>query len=120
MPVAPARRWRRRARSTGRSRAPRSPGSCKAGDPGALEALATVASALGETCGGFQATLDPELFVIGGGVAQLGEALLAPMRAAYTASVPAYDQHPHAEFTIAQLVNDAGVIGVADLARTAA
>jgi len=91
-----------------------------AGDPGALEALATVATALGETCGGFQATLDPELFVIGGGVAQLGDALLAPMRAAYRASVPAYDQHPHAEFKIAQLVNDAGVIGVADLARTAA
>ena len=44
-----------------------------AGDPGALEALRRVATALGEACGGFQAVLDPELFVIGGGVAQLGE-----------------------------------------------
>ncbi|HWI30473.1 MAG TPA: ROK family glucokinase [Microbacterium sp.] len=91
-----------------------------AGDPGALEALGTVATALGEACGGFQASVDPELFVIGGGVAQLGDAVLAPVEAAYRSAVPAYDQRPHARFAIAQLVNDAGVIGVADLARTAA
>jgi len=87
-----------------------------AGDPGAVEALRRVATALGEACGGFQAVLDPEVFVIGGGVAQLGEDLLAPVRTAYETSLPGYGDRPVAEFAIAQLVNDAGIIGVADLA----
>ncbi len=88
----------------------------RAGDPGALEALRRVATALGEACGGFQATLDPELFVIGGGVAQLGDVLLEPIRLAYETSLPGYGDRPVAEFTVAQLGNDAGLIGVADLA----
>lgn len=87
-----------------------------AGDPGAIEALRRVSTALGEACGGFQAVLDPEVFVIGGGVAQLGEDLLAPVRLAYQTSLPGFGDRPVAEFAIAQLVNDAGIIGVADLA----
>jgi len=87
-----------------------------AGDPGAVEALRRVATALGEACGGFQAVLDPEVYVIGGGVAQLGEDLLHPVRLAYETSLPGFGDRPVAEFAIAQLVNDAGVIGVADLA----
>lgn len=88
----------------------------QAGDPGALEALRRVASALGEACGGFQAVLDPEVFVIGGGVAQLGDAVLEPVRAAYAASLPGGGDRPTAEFAVARLGNDAGLIGVADLA----
>ena len=65
-----------------------------AGDPGAIEALRRVATALGEACGGFQAVLDPELFVIGGGVAQLGEDLLEPVRIAYETSLPGYGDRP--------------------------
>ncbi|GAA1987481.1 ROK family glucokinase [Microbacterium pumilum] len=87
-----------------------------AGDPGAIEALRRVATALGEACGGFQAVLDPELFVIGGGVAQLGEDLLTPVRMAYETSLPGYGDRPVAAFAIAQLINDAGLIGAADLA----
>jgi glucokinase len=87
-----------------------------AGDAGATEALLRVATALGEACGGFQAVLDPELFVIGGGVAQLGENLLAPVRLAYETSLPGYGDRPIAEFAVAQLGNDAGLIGAADLA----
>jgi glucokinase len=87
-----------------------------AGDPGAVEALRRVATALGEACGGFQAVLDPELFVIGGGVAQLGDDLLEPVRIAYETSLPGYGDRPTASFAIAELGNDAGLIGVADLA----
>lgn len=87
-----------------------------AGDAGATEALRRVATALGEACGGFQATLDPELFVIGGGVAQLGDDLLVPVRIAYETSLPGYGDRPVADFAIARLGNDAGLIGVADLA----
>jgi len=88
-----------------------------AGDPGALEAVRRVATALGEACGEFQAVLDPELFVIGGGVADLGERLLEPVRIAYETSLPGYGERPVAGFAIATLGNDAGLIGVADLAR---
>ena len=87
-----------------------------AGDEGAVEALRRVATALGEACGGFQAVLDPQMFVIGGGVAQLGEDLLEPVRIAYETSLPGYGDRPIAEFAIAQLGNDAGLIGAADLA----
>ncbi|WP_405372644.1 MULTISPECIES: ROK family glucokinase [unclassified Microbacterium] len=87
-----------------------------AGDPGALEAVHRVATALGEACGGFQAVLDPELFVIGGGVADLGERLLHPVREAYATALPGYGERPIASFAIATLGNDAGLIGVADLA----
>jgi glucokinase len=85
-------------------------------DPGAIEALRRVATALGEACGGFQATLDPELFVIGGGVAQMGDELLVPVRIAYETSLPGYGDRPVAGFAIARLGNDAGLIGAADLA----
>lgn len=86
-------------------------------DPGALEAVHRVATALGEACGGFQAVLDPELFVVGGGVADLGERLLQPVRTAYRASLSGHADRPVAGFAIATLGNDAGLIGVADLAR---
>src|SRR5690606_21397858 len=86
------------------------------GDPGAIEAVECIATALGEGCGGLQAVVDPEVFVIGGGVSQLGEDLLAPVRRAYEASVPGLVARPLAEFTTAQLGNDAGIIGAADLA----
>src|SRR5690606_31669976 len=78
----------------------------RAGDPGAIAAVQRVATALGEVCGEFQAVLDPRIFVIGGGVADLGELLLAPVRRAFAESVPGLSARPVAEFTIAQLGND--------------
>lgn len=90
-----------------------------ADDPGALEALRRVATALGEACGGFQAVLDPSLFVIGGGVAELGDVLLEPVRIAYETSLPGYGDRPVADFAIARLGNAAGIIGAADLAGSA-
>jgi len=61
--------------------------------------------------------LDPQVFVFGGGVAAAGEQLLEPIRTAYLANLPARGYHPEAVFAIAELVNDAGVVGAADLAR---
>ncbi|MDQ1128896.1 ROK family glucokinase [Microbacterium sp. SORGH_AS_0888] len=90
-----------------------------ASDPGAREALHRVATAVGTACGSLAAVLDPERFVIGGGVSQLGDVLLAPMREAFAAAMPAYGSRPVADFAVARLTNDAGVIGAADLARRA-
>ncbi|TFD78004.1 ROK family glucokinase [Cryobacterium fucosi] len=87
------------------------------GDNGALAALRQLGSSLGQACASLSAVLDPQIFVFGGGVADAGDLLLEPIRAAYLENLPARGFHPEAEFAIAQLVNDAGVVGAADLAR---
>ncbi|RFA15109.1 glucokinase [Subtercola boreus] len=89
----------------------------QSGDPGALLALRTLGHWLGQASASLGAVLDPQLFVIGGGVAQAGELLLDPIRSAYLDVLPARGFHPEPEFRIAELVNDAGVVGAADLAR---
>jgi glucokinase len=88
-----------------------------AGDGGALAALRQIGSWIGQASASLGAILDPQLFVIGGGVAQSGDLLLEPIRQAYIDHVPARGYHPVPDFTIAELVNDAGVVGAADLAR---
>ncbi|WP_349898222.1 ROK family glucokinase [Parafrigoribacterium soli] len=89
----------------------------EAGDPGALQALRELGNWLGQACASLSAILDPQLFVFGGGVALAGELLLDPIREAYLNNLPARGFHPEPEFVIAELVNDAGVVGAADLAR---
>jgi glucokinase len=86
-------------------------------DPGALAALRQLGDWLGQASASLGAVLDPQMFVFGGGVAQAGDLLLEPIRAAYLENLPARGYHPEPEFRIAELVNDAGVVGAADLAR---
>jgi len=57
------------------------------------------------------------VFVFGGGVAVAGDLLLDPIRESFLNHLPARGFHPEPVFTTAQLVNDAGVVGAADLAR---
>ncbi|WP_394768914.1 ROK family glucokinase [Lacisediminihabitans sp.] len=88
-----------------------------AGDPGALQALRELGHWLGQACASLSAILDPQVFVFGGGVAVAGDLLLDPIREAYLSHLPARGFHPEPAFVIAELVNDAGVVGAADLAR---
>jgi len=90
------------------------------GDQGALSALRQLGASLGQGAASLGAVLDPQLFVIGGGVADAGDLLLDPIRQAYLDHLPARGYHPEARFAIAELVNDAGVVGAADLARVQA
>jgi glucokinase len=87
------------------------------GDPGALAAVAELGSWVGQACASLSVVLDPQAFVIGGGVADAGEALLGPLRRAYLDHLPARGYHPEPVFAVAELGNDAGVVGAADLAR---
>ena len=87
------------------------------GDPGALELLTNLGVALGKTIATLAAVVDPEVVVIGGGVSAAGELLLGPMREAYLGSLSARGFHPELKLVTAQFVNDAGVVGAADLAR---
>jgi glucokinase len=86
-------------------------------DPGALFALRELGGWLGQAAASLSAVLDPELFVFGGGVAAAGDLLLEPIREAYLAHLPARGFHPEPDFATAELANDAGIVGAADLAR---
>jgi len=87
------------------------------GDPGALRLLTELGSNLGLAVASLVAVLDPEIVVIGGGVSAAGELLLEPIRAAYLEHLPARGFRPELKIVGAQLHNDAGVVGAADLAR---
>ncbi len=87
------------------------------GDAGTLALLADLGAALGRAVASLTAVLDPELVVIGGGVSATGDLLLDPIRAAYLAHLPARGFRPELRIVQAELVNDAGVVGAADLAR---
>jgi glucokinase len=87
------------------------------GDPGALQALRELGGWLGAACASLAAVLDPQVFVFGGGVAAAGDVLLDPIRESFLAHLPARGFHPEPKFATAELVNNAGVVGAADLAR---
>ncbi len=87
-------------------------------DAGALFALQDLGRWIGQACASLSAVLDPQLFVIGGGVSVAGDLLLDPVREAYLQYLPARGYHPEPAFATAELVNNAGVVGAADLART--
>jgi len=87
------------------------------GDAAALAALHTLGTWLGVAAASLSAVLDPQLFVVGGGVSVAGDLLINPMRQAYLENLSARGYHPEPEFRTAMLVNDAGVVGAADLAR---
>ena len=88
-------------------------------DPGALQILSELGSWLGQTIASLSAVLDPEVVVIGGGVSAAGELLLEPIRQAYLENMPARGFRPELQLKVAEFVNDAGVVGAADLVRLA-
>ena len=88
-------------------------------DPGALRVLSELGSWLGQAIGSLVAVLDPEVVIIGGGVSAAGDLLLDPIREAYRAHLPAQGFRPELKITTAEYVNDAGVVGAADLVRVA-
>jgi glucokinase len=55
--------------------------------------------------------------VIGGGVSEAGELLLDPARIAFERALTGRGYRPLAEIKVAQLGEDAGIVGAADLAR---
>ena len=86
-------------------------------DSGALALLKDLGEVLGRAVASMVAVLDPELVVIGGGVSAAGDLLLEPIRKAYLEHLPARGFRPELRIEAATLVNDAGVVGAADLAR---
>lgn len=89
------------------------------GDSGALRLLAELGAWLGQTIASLSAVLDPEIVVIGGGVSAAGDLLLDPIRKAFLENMPAQGFRPELQIKAAEFVNDAGVVGAADLVRLA-
>jgi glucokinase len=91
--------------------------AAREGDPAALDCFEEIGAWLGQGLADLAAVLDPEAFVIGGGVADAGELLLAPARRVFAERLTGTRARPHAEIRLAQLGNEAGLVGAADLAR---
>jgi glucokinase len=87
------------------------------GDAVALAAFNTTGQWLGAGIATLSVILDPECVVIGGGVIDAGEILLEPTREALERFMPFAGKHPYPEIIAASLGNEAGLVGVADLAR---
>jgi glucokinase len=89
------------------------------GDPLAVQLYTQIGTWLGVGIANLAAGLDPGVFVVGGGVSDAGELLLAPARDAYRRSLTGGGYRPEARIVQAHLGNAAGLIGAADLARSA-
>ena len=91
--------------------------AAQSGDPVALAAFNTTAHYLGAGIASLCVILDPTRVVIGGGVVEAGEILLAPTRESMIRQMPFAGKHPYPDIVPAELGNEAGLVGVADLAR---
>ena len=89
------------------------------GDPIALAAFNEIGEWLGYAIAGLSSIVDPAVIVIGGGVIDAGDILLDPIRSSADRHSPMRTSHAMAEIVAAKLGNDAGLVGVADLARIA-
>ena len=92
--------------------------AAREGDPVALAAFNTTGQWLGAGIASLAVLLDPACVVIGGGVIDAGEILLKPTRESLERNMPFAGKHPYPEIIAAQLGNEAGLVGVADLARS--
>ena len=88
-----------------------------AGDKLAIGAFETAGFWFGQGLSDLAFIIDPEVFVVGGGVIESGDLLLAPTRRAYLDRLPQRAKLPVAEVIPASLGNMAGLVGAADLAR---
>lgn len=86
-------------------------------DPGAVSLVRTAADYLAQAMGTIVAVLDPQIFVIGGGLSEAGDLILDPIREALSSQLPARGYRPEPKIVAAKFTNQAGVIGAADLAR---
>ena len=83
--------------------------AAKAGDVLALEVLEKMGKILGTALANAACIVDPEVFVIGGGVSKAGTIITEVIRKYYIER--AFQSCRNADFALAQLGNDAGVYG---------
>jgi len=89
------------------------------GDPGALAVMADFAWWVALGLANLANAFDPEVFVLGGGLVEAGDVLLAPVRDAFARLLEGVEHRPPIEIVAAVLGERAGAIGAALLARSA-
>lgn len=87
--------------------------AAKAGDTVGLMAVDKMTHYLGKALSILGAVINPEIFVIGGGVSKAGDFLLEKVKTSYLAQ--SFSALHGTEFALATLGNDAGMIGAARL-----
>jgi glucokinase len=87
------------------------------GDAGVYSIFREAGRYLGQAMATITAVLDPQVYVIGGGLSDAGELILEPIREGFLQDLPARGFRPEAKIVTAEFTNQAGVIGAADLAR---
>jgi glucokinase len=91
-----------------------------AGEPVALEVVEEFAVAVAIGLAGLANIFDPEMIVVGGGLVELGDRLLEPVRAAFAGRLEGATRRPAVPIVAAELGSRAGVVGAALLAARSA
>jgi glucokinase len=91
--------------------------AARAGDAASLAAFDRIGYWLASGLADLVQTLDPQVLVIGGGVIEAGDLLLAPARRYFDEALAQRGRLPVGEVRPALMGNKAGVVGAADLAR---
>ena len=87
--------------------------AAKEGDKLALEVMETVGHYLGVALSQIAVTVDPDIFVIGGGVSKAGQPLIDAVLAVYREY--AFPVCRNIPIVLAELGNDAGIYGAAKM-----
>lgn len=87
------------------------------GDLAAIELVTEAGRWLGQGIAEITSVLDPSIIVIAGGVATVGELILAPARSRFAQVLAGRRHRPHPQIVAAVMGADAGLVGAADLAR---
>lgn len=91
--------------------------SAQAGEPDGIEILAAFAHDVALGLAGLANILDPEVIVVSGGLVELGDTLLVPIRAAFEGRLEGAVHRPEVPIIAGALGDAAGVVGAAALAR---
>jgi glucokinase len=91
--------------------------SAQAGEPDGRALVDEYAEVVAVGLAGLANILDPERIVISGGLVELGDTLLGPVRDAFARRIEGAEYRPRIEIVPAELGEHAGVIGAAARAR---
>lgn len=94
--------------------------AAREGDPLSQELLSDVGRWLGIGLAGLTAAFDPHCIVVGGGLAEAGDLLLGPARESFARSLTGRGHREPPVIASAVLGPQAGFVGAADMARSAA
>ena len=101
-------------------RGPQVTEAARAGDPLSQELLGDVGRWLGTGLAGLTAAFDPHCIVVGGGLVEAGDLLLAPTRESFARTLTGRGHRQPPVIAPAMLGPQAGFVGAADMARSAA